>query len=321
MFRRTRSLILVGPTAVGKTELALELAEFMGAEIVSIDSRQIYRGLDIGTAKPTVAQRRAVRHHMVDIADPAKTFSAGRFGVLARDRIRDLQADGRPALLVGGSGLYLAATIDGLFLSPPMNGSPSADLAVRLQAEGARALWAELRRLDPAAASAIEPGDSVRVLRALELTLTDGRRRGERWESDRGTGLEAMPMLVCLTRSRENLYRRIESRAVSMFRAGWPEEVQGLLARGLDPGAPGLESLGYAEVVDYLRAGLPKERAIEAIQGRTRRFAKRQMTWFRRDRRLRWLDLDRLGNAGARARILAQWEALAPLADAVDTGT
>lgn len=321
MSRRTRSLVIVGPTAVGKTELALELANSLGAEIVSIDSRQIYRGLDIGTAKPTVAQRRDVRHHMVDMADPAKTFSAGRFGVLAREKVRDIHAAGRPPLLVGGSGLYLSATVDGLFLSPPMNGSSSADLAVRLQEEGARALWDELRRLDPAAASAIEPGDSVRVLRALDLTLIDGRRRGERWEADEEPGLEAMPMLVCLTRSRENLYRRIDSRAVSMFRAGWPEEVQGLLAGGLDPGAPGLESLGYAEVVDYLLAGLPKEKAVEAIQGRTRRFAKRQMTWFRRDRRLRWLDLDRLGNSGARARILAQWEALAPLADAVDTGT
>ena len=118
-----------------------------------------------------------------------------------------------------------------------------------------------------------------------------------------------MPMMVCLTRPRESLYQRIDSRAVAMFRGGWPEEVEGLLARGLAPGAPGLQSLGYAEVVAYLVAGLPKEKAIEAIQSRTRRFAKRQVTWFRRDRRLRWLDLDRLGNRGAQERILSQWEA------------
>ena len=312
MARRTRSLAIVGPTAVGKTELALELAESLGGEIVSIDSRQIYRGLDIGTAKPTVPQRRAVHHHMVDLVDPAQTFSAGRFGALARTKIGRLEKEGRPALLVGGSGLYLSATIDGLSVPPAMDESLRASLAARLQEQGGEALCAELRRLDPAAASAIEPGDSVRVLRALELILTGGRRRANRWESKEGAGLGAVSMLVCLTRPRESLYERIDSRVISMFRAGWPEEVEGLLAAGLDPGAPGLQSLGYAEVVGHLVAGLTKEEAIEAIQGRTRRFAKRQMTWFRRDRRLRWLDLERLGSSGARERILRQWEALAP---------
>ena len=321
MTRRTRSLVIVGPTAVGKTELALELAGSLGGEIVSIDSRQIYRGLDIGTAKPTVCQRSGIRHHMIDLVDPARAFSAGRFGALARDSIASLQAEGRTPMLVGGSGLYLSATIDGLFEAPPPDPSLRAMLAARLREEGGGALCRELRRLDPASASEIEPGDAVRLLRALELALTDGRRRAERWESDRQPGLGPLPVLVCLTRSRESLYRRIDRRAVSMFSAGWPEEVEALLAQGLDPGAPGLQSLGYAEVVAHLVSGLPKEGAIEAIQGRTRRFAKRQLTWFRRDRRLRWLDLDRLGSSGAGERILAQWAALERSADAIDTGT
>ena len=267
MSRRTRSLAIVGPTAVGKTELALELAESIGGDIVSIDSRQIYRGLDIGTAKPTALQRRGIRHHMVDLINPVQVFSAGRFAALARDRVRAIQVRSRPVLLVGGSGLYLSATIDGLSEAPPVNRSLRARLAVRLRKEGFEALRCELRRLDPAAASEIEPGDAVRVLRALELNLTDRRRRAERWESDDGRGLGAMPMMVCLTRPRESLYQRIDSRAVAMFRGGWPEEVEGLLASGLAPGAPGLQSLGYAEVVAYLVAGLPKEKAIKAIQG------------------------------------------------------
>ena len=302
-------MAIVGPTAVGKTELALELAKSIGGDIVSIDSRQIYRGLDIGTAKPTAIQRRVIRHHMVDLINPAQAFSAGRFAALAGDWVRLVQARGRPVLLVGGSGLYLSATIDGLSEAPPVSRSLRARLAVRLRKEGCEGLRCELRRLDPVAASEIEPGDAVRVLRALELTLTDRRQRAERWESDDARGLEAMPMMVCLTRPRERLYQRIDSRVAAMFSAGWPEEVEGLLARGLDPGAPGLQSLGYAEVVAHLVAGLSKAKAIEAIQGRTRRFAKRQVTWFRRDRRLRWLDLDRLGNSGARERILRQWEA------------
>ena len=308
MALRTRSVVIVGPTAVGKTELALDLAESMEGEIVSIDSRQVYRELDIGTAKPTARQRRRVRHHMIDLIGAGQTCSAGRFGAAARDRVDCLEACGRTALLVGGSGLYLTAAIDGLFDAPPPDAPLRERLAVRLRAQGTTALYDELRLHDPSAASQIEPGDGVRILRALELALADGRHRAERWETDGGRGLRAMPIMLCLTRARDSLYQRIDTRTVEMFEAGWPKEVERLLEGGLDPGAAGLQSLGYSEVVKYLAGGLPKNRAIEAIQRRTRRFAKRQMTWFRRDRRLRWLDLDRVGSGGARDRILRQWE-------------
>ena len=321
MTRQARSIVIVGPTAVGKTDLALELAESIGGEVVSIDSRQVYRSLDIGTAKPTAEQRRRVRHHMIDLIDPTQIYSAGRFGALARERVKRLEVKGLTPLIVGGSGLYLSATIDGLFVAPPTDRSLRARMAARLKDEGAEALVAELRRLDPAAASDIEPGDGIRLLRALELVLADGRQRAERWEADGVHGLRKMPMMICLTRARESLYERIHRRSVAMFNAGWPEEVAKLLADGLDPGAAGLQSLGYAEVVDHLVAGLPRERAIEAIQRRTRGFAKRQMTWFRRDRRLRWLDLDRLGRNGAKDRILRQWEAIGISGDAIDTGS
>ncbi len=309
MSLRTRSVVIVGPTAVGKTELALDLAESMGGEIVSIDSRQVYRELDIGTAKPSTRQRRRVRHHMVDLIGPAQTFSAGRFGAAARDTVESLEASGRTALLVGGSGLYLTAAIDGLFDAPPPDPALRERLAVRLREHGTTALYDDLRRRDPAAASEIEPGDGVRILRALELALADGRQRAERWETDGGHGLRGMPMMLCLTRPRDSLHRRIDRRTVEMFEAGWPQEVQRLLEEGLAPGAAGLQSLGYAEILEHLAGGLPKDRAIEAIQRRTRRFAKRQMTWFRRDRRFRWLDLDRVGSSGARDRILRQWKA------------
>lgn len=309
------SVVIVGPTAVGKTELALGLAESMEGEIVSIDSRQVYRELNIGTAKPSARQRRRVRHHMIDLIEPGQTFSAGRFGAAARETVESLEARGRTALLVGGSGLYLTAAIDGLFDAPQPDPALRERVAVRLREQGTAALYDDLRRQDPAAASEIEPGDGVRILRALELTLTDGRQRAERWETDGGRGLRAMPMMICLTRPRDSLYRRIDRRTVEMFEAGWPLEVERLLEEGIDPGAPGLQSLGYAEILEYLAGRLPKDLAIEAIQRRTRRFSKRQMTWFRRDRRLRWLDLDRVGSRGARDRILRQWTASKPPPD------
>ena len=210
---------------------------------------------------------------------------------------------------MGGSGLYLTAAIDGLFDAPQPDPALRNELAGRLRELGSISLHDDLRRQDPAAAGEIEPGDGVRILRALELALADGRRRSERWETDGGRGLRAMPMMLCLTRPRDSLYRRIDRRTVEMFEAGWPQEVERLLEGGMHPGAPGLQSLGYAEILEHLAGRLPKERAIEAIQQRTRRFAKRQMTWFRRDRRLRWLDLDRMGSSGARDRILSQWQA------------
>lgn len=323
------AIAIVGPTAVGKSEVGLSLAEALGAEIVSVDSRQVYRRLDIGTSKPTANHRQAVAHHLLDVLDPGETYSAGRFAAEARRQIDGIARGGRPVLLVGGSGLYLTALVDGLFVEPEGGSDLRQVLTRRADEEGLAALHAELAKTDPAGARALSPTDGVRILRALELAAADGQRRGQRWTAAPQPGLDPAPLMVGLTRAREELCRRIDARAEGMLRTGWPAEVESLLAAGYPETCPGLQSLGYAQVVALVRGRLTEPEALDQIRRRTRQYAKRQMTWFRRDRRLRWLDLDALGAAGARDRIQRQWEAwtrprvpqTAVLAPVVDSGS
>lgn len=305
------AIAIVGPTAVGKTELALRLAASLNAEIVSVDSRQVYRHMDIGTAKPTPDQRAAVEHHLLDLLDPSQRYSAGRFAADARDRIARIRGAGRVALLVGGSGLYLSALVDGLFDEPGL-GTERGTLVRRLAVAGLPSLYADLGRLDPVAAQALSPNDEPRILRALELAARDGCSRGERWQAAAQPGLGALPLMVCLTRARDALCRRIDERAAAMLNGGWPAEVERLLGMGFCATAPGLVSLGYRQIVALLQGRLSQPEALEQVRRCTRQYAKRQLTWFRRDRRLRWLDLDALGVCGAHDRVLRQWEAWAP---------
>ena len=301
-------LVISGPTAAGKTQLGLQVATAIGAQIVSVDSRQVYRRLDIGTAKPTPAQTQQVRHHLLDIVEPTHTFSAGAFARAAAPAIADLQRRGLPIVLVGGSGLYLSAVLDGLGTPAPVDTSVRQALRERVHAEGLAALYAQLERLDPAGAAALSSNDEARILRALELALGEGHPLAGRWHEPE-TGVTQLPLMICATRPRQELYRRIDARALQMLEDGWIEEVEALLASGLTPEDPGLGCLGYSEVVQMVTAGLPRWQALEAIRRRTRQYAKRQTTWLRRDRRFRWLDLDRLGTAAARDRILCHWEA------------
>jgi tRNA dimethylallyltransferase len=301
-------IVLAGPTGVGKTELSLSLAAAIGGEVVSVDSRQVYRRLDIGTAKPSASQRQQVRHHLLDLIDPADSFDAGRFGAAATAALQDIAARGRTAVLVGGSGLYLSSLIDGLF-------DESADdrivsrrtWASRLQAEGLAVLWSELGQRDPAAQASLSPTDGVRILRALELSA--GGTRAARWANDRRAGIGVCGPMVCLHRPRSSLYQRIDERVSSMLRNGWLEEVEALLGGEWQVDAPGLCTLGYNELISHIQADVGLEQTLASIRQKTRQYAKRQMTWFRRDRRFRWLDLDHLSNDAARHRILRQFEA------------
>jgi len=297
----------MGPTGVGKTHLGIEVAHRLGGEVLSADSRQIYRGLDIGTAKPTAAQQARVHHHLIDIADPHERYSAGRFGREARRLAGQLSARGVTPVVVGGSGLYLTAFMDGLFLEEGGHLHVRALLRARREEEGLAALYEELGRADPAIQSRLDPGDRQRILRALELALTGGRDASRRRLEGGGSPLPCVPLTVCLHRRREELYRRIDRRVEDMVAAGWPQEVEALLEAGCDRAACGLESLGYEEMARLVAGELSRADAIAAVQQRSRRYAKRQLTWFRRDRRLRWLDLDRLGVGGAIDRIGADW--------------
>jgi len=305
---RPAPLVITGPTGVGKTSVGIEVARRLGGEVLSADSRQIYRWMDIGTAKPTAAERAQVPHHLIDIADPQERYSAGRFGRRTRQVAADLAGRGIAPIVVGGSGLYVTAFVDGLSEEPGRDGELRARLQDRLATEGVESLYRELGRVDPEAQAGLAPGDRQRVLRALELALSAGPRAARPRAATEDLPLPEQPLMVCLYRDRQALYERLERRVVEMVEEGWEREVESLFDRGCARTDPGLESLGYSEIASLVEGTATRPQTIAAIQVLTRRYAKRQLTWLRRDRRLRWLDLDRLGVAGAADRIEADQE-------------
>jgi tRNA dimethylallyltransferase len=284
----TRHFALVGPTAAGKSALALELARALGdVEIVSLDSMQVYRGLDIGTAKPTAAERAEVVHHLVDVADPAEEWSVRRTQQGAREALAAMEARGRRALLVGGTGLYVRAVVDDLAIPP-------TDPAVRaaIDAEAARDLGAAYERLtraDPAAAARMEPGNRRRIVRALEVIELTGRPFSSFGPGIDDYGPPAIDVtLLGVAVEPADLARRIEVRFAAMRAAGLVDEVRALADRPLSRTAR--EAIGYREVLAHLAGEMSLDDALDAAVRRTRRFARRQRVWFRRDPRIQWID-------------------------------
>jgi len=305
MNSRMATVFLVGPTAVGKTAVALELAVRLKAEIVSVDSMQIYRGMDIGTAKPTPAECERVPHHLVDICDVGEVFDAKRFVDLATDAIAGIHARGRTALVVGGTGMYVRALRQGLF----EGAARDPKLRARLEAMSAAELFAELERVDPATAGRIDAKNPRRLVRALEVFHATGKpiselqqqwaaarpcRRGPARGSDkpdqRAEGAAsrlAATMAIGLNRDRAELVARIERRIEEQMRAGWLDEVRRLTLAGT-----ALQATGYKELAAHLRGELTLPAAVELIKVRTRQLAKRQITWFRREPELSWVVLE-----------------------------
>ncbi|MYA69005.1 tRNA (adenosine(37)-N6)-dimethylallyltransferase MiaA [Candidatus Poribacteria bacterium] len=287
---KLRLLCLLGPTAVGKTEIAIQLAQHLNAEIVSVDSRQIYRQMDIGTAKPTPEERQAAPHHLIDCVDVSQPFSVADYQSLVDTAIADIQNRGKQVLLVGGAGLYFRAVVDGLFEGP------DADIAFRERLEreaaqrGANALHERLRVCDPASADRIHPNNVVRVIRALEvyeLTGTPMSEHQQQWHREN----RRYPFIAfCLTMPRALLYRRIEQRVDVMLANGLIAEVESLLAAGYARDTVALRSFGYKELIAYLDGKCTYLEAVEQLKRNTRRFAKRQLTWFRKDTRIEWVD-------------------------------
>ncbi|HYT26178.1 MAG TPA: tRNA (adenosine(37)-N6)-dimethylallyltransferase MiaA [Actinomycetota bacterium] len=279
-------LALVGPTAAGKTALALDLAPRLGAEVVSADAMLVYRGMDIGTAKPTPAERAAVPHHLVDVVDPSEEFSVARFQPMARAAIADVLARGRVPLLVGGSGLYFHAVVDE-FAFPPTD----AAVRGRLEAEaaglaGLPALYQRLARCDPAAAARIQPGNLRRVVRALEVIELTGKPFSSfRGAMDQPVSRYRLTVLG-LDPGPERLRARIADRVAAMAAGGLVDEVRRLAAWPLSRTAR--QALGYKEVLDALEQGGAISDALAAVVARTRAYARRQLAWFRRDPRVRW---------------------------------
>jgi tRNA dimethylallyltransferase len=297
-------LVIVGPTGVGKTEVACLVAREIGGEIVSADSRQMYRGLDIGTDKPDRATLKMIPHHMVDVLDPAEQFDAARFAAMARDCFEEISARGKVPILVGGSGLYVKAALYGLFKAP----SRDEDLRARLLKEDERrpgGMHARLVKVDPDRASELDRADLQRIVRALEFYELTGRKMSR---SLKEWSPQSWPhVAVGLVRPRGELYRRIDARVEEMIRQGLLMEVQSLLEGGLDAESPGLRSIGYREAVACLAGEITSDDAVALIQRHSRRYAKRQMTWFKRMSVTRWISVGDPGDCAS--QIVGIWGA------------
>lgn len=285
MTERPRHLALVGTTASGKSALALALArEDPGLEIVSVDSMQVYRGMDVGTAKPTAEERAEVAHHLLDVADPWEDYTLARYAAAARAALSGIEARGRRAVLVGGTGLYLRAVVDDLDVPGRF---PEARAEVEADPD-TPALHRRLAELDPRAAARMEPTNRRRVVRALEVTLGSGRPF-----SSYGPGLDVYPPTrfhqVGVALPHEVVARRVEARYHQQMEDGFLEETRALLAAPEGMSRTARQALGYAELIEHLTTGLPLDDALDVAVRRTRRFARRQHSWFRRDPRIRWL--------------------------------
>ena len=282
-------IALVGPTGSGKTRLSLELAAAWGAEIVNCDSRQVYRGLDIGSAKPTAAERSAQPHHLFDVVDPDQSFDAARYAAMARAAVEAIAGRGRRVVVVGGTGLYLKALRFGLFAGPPAD----AALRERLLAEEAEApgvLHARLAASDPAAAARLHPRDRVRIVRALEVFEMTGRPLSEWHGAHRFAGGELAMRVIGLATDRAVLYARLDQRCADMVGGGLLDEIRALVARGYGPELPALRSIGYRQMGAHLRGECDLATGLEAMRRATRQLAKRQLTWFRADPTVDWVD-------------------------------
>jgi len=274
-------LAITGPTAAGKTELSLEVAEALDGEVVSMDSRQVYRGMDIGTDKVRAEDRARVPHHGLDLVDPDERYSAGQFARDARRWVPEIRSRGRVPLLVGGTGFFLRAVVQPIFAEPEMEPERRARLRAWLGAQPRPLLERWVRRLDPARAEVAVEGGPQRMSRTLEVTLLSGRPLSW-WHQEAEPDGEALPgVVVVLELSREELDRRIEDRAQGMVRRGLVEEVRGLVAAGYGPSDPGMTGTGYREILRHLRGECSLEEAVEEVQANTRRYARRQLTWFR----------------------------------------
>ena len=281
-------LVVLGPTASGKTSLALHLAKQFGGEIISCDSVALYRELEIGTAKPSLEERRLIPHHMIDIADPQEQITAGDYSRLARDAIQEIQQRCHLPIVVGGTGLYLRALLEGLFAGPLRSEELRARLRDRAAQRGPAYLHRILTKLDPAAAQSIHANDVPKVIRALEVCISSRVPMTVSWREGRDPLRGFSILRIGLNPPREELYHRINTRAEKMFRQGLVEETRMLLQRYGDA-ARALGSLGYKQATDYLAGKISLSEAISATQQGHRNYAKRQMTWFRREPDVHWL--------------------------------
>jgi tRNA dimethylallyltransferase len=282
------AIFIAGPTAAGKSGIALRLAEQLGGEIISVDSMQVYRGLDIGTAKPPPAERARVPHHLIDICDLSASFDAAQFIRLAQKAVAEIQSRGRVPVFCGGTGLYFKAFLSGLGEAPATN----PELRAELEAASFESLLRELRERDPTAYDKIDKQNPRRVIRAVEVIRLTGKKFSEQraeWKAE--VQNPKSENFFCFTRQPADLHARISARVDEMFRRGLVDETRELLKHGLEQNQTAMQAIGYRQVVEHLRGERSLSETIEQVKIRTRQFAKRQLTWFRRQLDPEWIEL------------------------------
>jgi len=281
-------IFIAGPTAVGKSEIALRLAEKIGGEIISVDSMQVYRGLDIGTAKPSPAERARVPHHLIDVCDLSEAFDAAQFIHRAQNAVSEIQSRNQTPIFCGGTGLYFKAYLEGLGEAP----ATDANVRAELEATSLESLLTELRERDPAAYEKIDKQNPRRVVRAVEVIRLTGKKFSElRAEWNMESGKQKAEKFFCFKRSSEDLHQRINIRVDEMFQRGLVAETEQLLKHGLAENKFAMQAIGYRQVVEHLSGDRDLAETIELVKIRTRQFAKRQLTWFRRHGNCEWVEL------------------------------
>jgi len=292
--KKPKVIVICGPTGIGKTTVGIQLAEKLGGEIISADSMQIYRYMDIGTAKPTADEQNRLLHHMIDIVDPAEDFDAVRFAQMARKKVMQLHQKGVLPVIVGGTGLYIKALLQGLFQSNPVDSQIRERLMQEAAEDGSSSLHDRLKQVDPDTAERLHPNDAYRIVRALETIESTGRPISEHHQ-DHGFADEPFDALkVGLQMDRQKLYDRIDQRVDLMIDAGLPEEVKKLLGMGYTADLKAMQSIGYRHMAAFIEGSLPWDECVRTLKRDTRRFAKRQFTWFGADNQIHWYEPDQL---------------------------
>ena len=287
-----KGLVILGPTAVGKSGLALEIAQKYGGEIVCIDSRTVYRKIDIGTAKPTPRHRKKIPHHMLDLLDLDQKCDAVWFASEARKAVTEISARGRLPILVGGAGFYLRSVLHGLF-DIDLPEEERAEFAARVSDIPTSELYEQLSEVDRESSVKIHENDRYRIVRALEVYALSGTPLSEHISDQADDGFSLNAIKIGLNTRRETVHRRINDRTAEMIENGWIEEVRELLNEGVGTELPGMQTIGYQEIISYLSGEIDLDSCVEKISAATRQYAKRQLTWFRKEDKVKWLDISK----------------------------
>ena len=290
MAQKIKTVVIAGPTAAGKTSFGVDMALALNGEIINADSMQVYRGMDIGTAKPTDEEKKGIPHHLMDVVDPDEEFNAAIFRNRALPILKEIFSRKKVCLVVGGTGLYIKSLLDGIFECPPVDLDFRESLRKECDNQGAQRLHQRLMRLDPKSAVTIHPNDRARIIRALEIIRLTGKSPLDVKREQAQINPPLCALKLYLKVDREMLYRRIDKRTKDMFKAGLIDETENLLKQGYSPALKPMKAIGYRHIIDYLENRCSLSDTVDKIQRDTRRYAKRQMTWFKADQDATWID-------------------------------